>query len=83
METHRYGSFPPVTWPEALVWIFAMICTAGLFAVLNSLIVISVLTGNTGRQRYKDMMDKVVDMLKNKNVPPELGRRVLRYGCGV
>ncbi len=56
-----------------------MICTAGLFAVLNGLIVISVLTGSSGRQRYKDMMDKVVGMLRSKNVPPELGRRVLRY----
>ena len=33
-----YGPFPPVTWPEGLLWIFLMISVALTFAFLNSLI---------------------------------------------
>ena len=57
-----------------------MIVTAGMFAVLNGLIVASIITGNSGRQRYKDTMDKVVEMLRSKLVGPDLARRVLRCG---
>ena len=33
-----YGPFPPVTWPEGLLWIFIMISVAMTFAFINSLI---------------------------------------------
>ena len=33
-----YGPFPPMTWPEGLLWIFIMISVAMAFAFLNSLI---------------------------------------------
>lgn len=55
-----------------------MIVTAGMFAVLNGLIVASIITGNSGRQRYKDTMDKVVEMLRSKLIGPDLAQRVLR-----
>lgn len=55
-----------------------MIVTAGMFAVLNGLIIAMIITGNSGRQRYKDTMDKVVEMLRSKLVGPDLARRVLR-----
>ena len=30
-----YGAYPPITWPEVLVWIFCMICVATMFAFFN------------------------------------------------
>lgn len=118
-----YGSFPPITWPEALVWVFAMMtvrreaggrplaairgqhqppcgqpsgrnesqagpfmpsrcidcrccigsCTvshtpcrcvalqvATMFAVFNGLIFAFILQNNSGRQEFKDRMDRLL-----------------------
>lgn len=30
-----YGSYPPATWPEALLWIFAMLSLTVMFAMFN------------------------------------------------
>lgn len=40
LRVQGYGAYPPVTWPEVLVWIFCMITCAIMFAFFN---------GNEGR----------------------------------
>ena len=55
-----YGSYPPVTWGEALVWTFAMLTTASMFAVVNGFIIATILSSASSRHRYKERMDMIV-----------------------
>ena len=48
-----YGSYPPITWPEALVWVFIMLIVAGMWAILGGLIVSFIMASSIGRQEYK------------------------------
>lgn len=54
-----YGSYPPVSWPEVLLWIFSMISLAAMFAIWNGLIFTFVLTATRSGQEFKDKMDQL------------------------
>ena len=55
-----YGSYPPVTWGEALVWVFAMLTTATFFSVLNGFVIATILSSASSRHRYKEKMDMIM-----------------------
>ncbi|KAL4451791.1 hypothetical protein ABPG75_007453 [Micractinium tetrahymenae] len=74
-----YGSYPPITWPEALVWVFAMMTVATMFAVFNALIFSFILQNSSGRQEFKDRMDRLLDMLRQRDMPRALRDRVLDF----
>ncbi|KAL4419517.1 hypothetical protein ABPG77_002303, partial [Micractinium sp. CCAP 211/92] len=79
LDAPGYGSYPPITWPEALVWVFAMITVATMFAVFNGLIFAFILQNNSGRQEFKDRMDRLLDMLRQRDMPRALRDRVLDF----
>lgn len=74
-----YGSYAPVTWPEVLVWIFAMLSTAGLFAIINGTIFNYIFNSNSGEQEYKSLWDDVYENIYNKGISQELKDRVNAY----
>ena len=57
---NTWGDYNPVTWGEALVWIFAMITVAVLFAVMVGFIVAIIRSSGRAEARYKDRMDNVM-----------------------
>lgn len=65
-----YGSYPPVTWGEALVWTFAMLATATMFAVMNGFIIATILSSASSRHRYKERMDMIVVRLLARCLVP-------------
>jgi len=74
-----YGSYAPVTWLEALVWIFAMFSTAGLFAIINGTIFNYIFNSNSGEQEYKSLWDDIYDNIYKKGISQELKERVDAY----
>ena len=57
---NTWGDYNPVTWGEALVWIFAMITVAVLFAVMVGFIVAIIKSSVRAETRYKERMDTVM-----------------------
>lgn len=56
---NTWGSYNPVTWGEALVWTFAMITVAVLFAVMVGFIVAAIRSSGRSKAKYKERMDTV------------------------
>lgn len=57
---NTWGGFNPITWGEALVWTFAMVVVAVLFAVMVGFIVAAIRSSSRANSRYKDQMDAIV-----------------------
>ncbi|GAB4813250.1 hypothetical protein N2152v2_000296 [Parachlorella kessleri] len=74
-----YGSYPPITWPEALVWVFAMITVAAMFAVLNGLILSFILSATARRQQYQELLDAAVRLVDTQRVPRSLQNEILGF----
>ncbi|KAL3143569.1 Potassium/sodium hyperpolarization-activated cyclic nucleotide-gated channel 3 [Trebouxia sp. C0009 RCD-2024] len=74
-----YGSYPPITWGEALVWVFAMLATATMFAVMNGFIIATILSSASSRHRYKERMDMIMETTDTRDLPENLRRRIIEY----
>lgn len=74
-----YGSYPPVTFPEAVLWIVEMICMAGGFAVVNGFIFSAVLEGLADNARYKTQLLRATKEVEHRRLTPALSSRVISY----
>ncbi|WIA11542.1 hypothetical protein OEZ85_011652 [Tetradesmus obliquus] len=74
-----YGSFPPLTFPEAVLWILEMIFMAGGFATVNGFIFSAILESLATRARYKANMVQVQHEVERRQLPQALGLRVVRF----
>eukprot|EP00884_Botryococcus_braunii_P019155 jgi/Botrbrau1/5923/Bobra.0366s0097.1 len=74
-----YGAFPPRTWLEALIWCFAMVTLASLFAVVNGFILSAILSSASARQKYKERMDLILSATRSRELPEALRTRILSY----
>lgn len=57
---NTWGGFNPITWGEALVWTFAMVTVAVLFAVMVGFIIGAIKSSSRANSGYKDNMDAIV-----------------------
>lgn len=74
-----YGSYPPVTFPEAVLWIVEMICMAGGFAVVNGFIFSAILEFLADNARYKAQLMQATKEVEHRQLPPALAHKVMSY----
>jgi len=66
---NTWGDYNPVTWGEALVWTFAMVTVAVLFAVMVGFIVAAIRSSGRATAKYKERMDTVMVSLQTTVSP--------------
>lgn len=74
-----FGPSNPVTYPEAIVWIFSMLTTAGFFAIINGYVFryIFIVTGE--EQEYKLLVDNISSILQRRGASSAVTKQVLNY----
>ncbi|KAI8472380.1 MAG: cyclic nucleotide-binding-like protein [Monoraphidium minutum] len=74
-----YGSFPPMTFPEAQLWIVEMIVMAAGFATVNGFILSAILEFLSAQARYKTKLLQAKREVQRRGLPPRLGAAVMAY----
>ncbi|KAF8064640.1 FPS1 [Scenedesmus sp. PABB004] len=74
-----YGSYPPQTFAEAVLWTFEMIAMAAGWAIVNGFILSAVLESLAGKARYKAKLTQVRRELVARRLPTSLEERVVKY----
>eukprot|EP00775_Hariotina_reticulata_P005141 gene5141-5381_t len=74
-----YGSYPPVSFPEAVLWILEMIFMAAGFAVVNGFILSAILEALAGQARTKAKLMQARKAGERHGLPDRLKRQVINY----
>ncbi|KAI7843904.1 hypothetical protein COHA_002447 [Chlorella ohadii] len=73
------GAYTPVTWPEALLYIFSMTTLNMLYIVLTGFIFAYILAVSAVKQEYMHKMDQMMFTLKERGVPGQLRDQIADY----
>eukprot|EP00878_Enallax_costatus_P034394 GHUV01038128.1.p1 GENE.GHUV01038128.1~~GHUV01038128.1.p1 ORF type:complete len:493 (+),score=96.96 GHUV01038128.1:602-2080(+) len=74
-----YGSYPPQTFPEAVLWTVEMMVMAGGFAVVNGFVLSAILEFLASKARYKAKLMQVRREVERRRLPVDIQDKVLRF----
>ncbi|KAK9789410.1 hypothetical protein WJX73_010384 [Symbiochloris irregularis] len=74
-----YGSYPPITWPEAITWTFMMVIVASVFLVDSGQYVPYFLSLAVKRSNFKLQMDNVLAAVEGRRLPDSLAKLIIRH----
>lgn len=79
LSTTGFGDITPKTEPQMIYTMFAMIMGAGLYATVIANIASLITRSDTARAAFDEKMERLHTLMKYKNMPDTLQKRILEY----